>query len=206
MSLRHPFRIIRSHLRAYLVINLAAYGLVILGMVIGLVFPDLNAARSAALEDDGTGALVRDLVSTPPLFALAILAVNIVRLGALTIILPSLVVPFSGLALFAFWALQTGITLAPASAEAAVALIPHSLTIIIEIQAYVVLALGAFLIGRYWIDPRTVDASRRRAAYARGLQHIGVLALPALALLLIGALWEAYSLRYLVHPLTELLL
>lgn len=203
---RRPFRVIRQNMRAYLILNAAAYGLAVIGFVIGLVFPDLNAARAAALEDDGTGELVRWLVTVPPLFALAILGVNVFRLSLLTIVLPSLVVPFAGLAFFGYWAVETGITLVPALPTAWVALIPHSLTFLIELQAYVLLLLGSYLLGRSWLLPRTVGARNRRQGYLRGLQRISLLALPALALLIVGAVWEAYSLRYLVGPLAQLLL
>jgi hypothetical protein len=203
---RRPFRIIRENLRVYLIINLAAYGLALIGLVIGLIFPELNASRAAALEEDGTGELVRWLVNTPPLFALTILGVNVLRLSLLRIVLPSLIVPFAGLAFFGYWAVETGITLVPATPQAAVALIPHSLTLIIEFQAYVLLLLGAFLLGRSWLFPRTVDAKNRRQGYVRGLQRLGMLALPALALLIVGAVWEAYSLRYFIYPLSQWLL
>lgn len=203
---RRPFRLIRENLRAYLILNAAAYGLALIGFVIGLLFPDLNAARAAALEDDGTGELVRWLLNTPPLFALTILGVNLFRLSLLTIVIPSLIVPFAGLAFFGYWAVETGITLVPASDQGWVALIPHSLTVVIEFQAYILLLLGAYLLGRSWLFPRTVGAASRRQGYVRGLQRIGLLALPALVLLIVGAIWEAYSLRYFVHPLSQLLL
>ncbi|WP_309068107.1 stage II sporulation protein M [Microbacterium sp.] len=203
---RRPFRVIRENRRAYLILNAAAYGLALVGFVLGVVFPDLNAAQAASLEEDGTGELVRWLVNVPPLFALTILGVNVFRLGLLTIVLPSLVVPFAGLALFGYWAVETGITIAPASPQGWVALIPHALTFVIELQAYVLLLLGAYLVGRHWLWPRRVGAGNRRRAYVQGLRRLGLLALPALALLVVGALWEAYSLRYLVHPLTQLLL
>lgn len=203
---RRPFRIIGDNRRAYLVINLAAYGLALIGFAIGLVFPELNAAQAAGLEEDGTGELVRWLVNIPPLFALTILGVNVFRLSLLTIVLPSLIVPFAGLAFFGYWAVETGITLVPASAQGWVALIPHSLTFIIELQAYILLLLGAYLLGKYWLFPRSIGAKNRRQGYVRGLQRIGLLALPAFALLIIGAVWEAYSLRYFVHPLSQWLL
>lgn len=203
---RRPFRIIRENRRAYLLINLGAYGLGVIGFVIGLLFPELNEARTTALVDDGTADLVGWLVTIPPLFALAILGVNLFRLSILTILLPSLVVPFAGLAFFAYWAVETGITLAPADSREWVMLIPHSLTIVIEFQAYVILLLGAYLLGRYWLRPRDIGAKNRRQGYVRGLRAIGLLALPALTLLIVGALWEAYSLRYFIHPLTQLLL
>lgn len=203
---RRPFRIIRENRRAYLLINIVAYGLALVGFVIGLLFPDLNAAQAASLEDDGTGELVRWLVNIPPLFALTILGVNVFRLSLLTIVLPSLIVPFAGLAFFGYWAVETGITLVPASPEGWVALIPHSLTFVIELQAYILLLLGAYLLGKNWLFPRTIGAKNRRQGYLRGLQQIGLLALPALALLIIGAVWEAYSLRYFIYPLSQLLL
>ncbi|WP_426182157.1 hypothetical protein [Microbacterium sp. TWP3-1-2b2] len=203
---RRPFRIIRDNRRAYFIINVAAYGLALIGFVIGLIFPDLSAAQAAGLEEDGTGELVRWLVNIPALFALTILGVNLFRLSLLTIVLPSVIVPFAGLAFFGYWAVETGITLVPASPKGWVALIPHSLTFVIELQAYILLLLGAYLLGKYWLFPRTVGAKNRRQGYLRGLQRIGLLALPALALLIIGAVWEAYSLRYFVHPLSQLLL
>ncbi len=193
-------------MRVYLIINAAAYGLAIIGFVIGLIFPSLNESRTTALVDDGTAELVAWLVNIPLLFALTILGVNLFRLSLVTIVLPSLIVPFAGLAFFAYWAVETGITLVPASAEGWVALIPHSLTFIIELQAYVLLLLGAYLLGTHWLLPRRIGAKNRRQGYLRGLQRLGMLALPALVLLIIGAVWEAYSLRYFVHPLSQLLL
>jgi len=203
---QRPFQTIRQNLRVYLILNVAAYGLFLVGFVIGIFFPELHAAQATGLENDGTGELVRWLVNTPPLFALAIFGVNVFRLSLLTIILPSLVVPFAGLAFFAYWVVQTGITIAPTSAEAWVQFIPHSLTLVIELQAYILLLLGAYLLGRSWLFPHTVDAKNRRQGYVRGLRNIGLLALPALVLLIIGAVWEAYSLRYFLFPLTQWLL
>ena len=126
---------------------------------------------------------------------------NTLRLSALTIVAPSLIVPFSGIALFAYWALTTGMTLVPANDIGWVALIPHSVTLVVEFQAYLLLLLGAYLLGRAWVGPRTVGAENRRQGYLRGLRELGWLALPALALLIVGAMYEAFSLRYFVHPL-----
>jgi hypothetical protein len=203
---RRPFKVIRDNKRAYLIINLAAYGLAIIGFLIGLAFPELNTAQLTNLEDDGTSKLVNDLVYTPPLFALVILAVNVFRLSLLTIVLPSVVVPFAGLAFFGYWAVQTGIVLVPTSSEGWVALIPHSLTFIIELQAYILLLLGSYRLGKTWLFPRSVGARNRRTGYVQGLKQLGLLALPAFALLIVGAIWEAYSIRYLVYPLAQWLL
>ena len=204
--LRRPLQIIRADLRTYVVLNVVTYGLLVIGFAAGLLFPALTADRVEALETDGTADLVRSLLSTPWLFAATILGVNVVSVGLLRILLPSLVLPFAGLVLFWVWAAITGVTLVPTSDIGWVAMIPHSLTVLIEFQAYIVLAFGAYLLGRAWLRPKTVDAVNRRQAYLRGLQRIGWLAIPALILLVIGAIYEAFSLAYLVGPLSTAIL
>jgi hypothetical protein len=203
---RRPLRIIRGNARAYLGLNGIAYGLCLVGFVVGLLFPHLNEVQVTRLNDDGTTDLVRSLINQPWLFALTILGVNTVKMGAATIVLPSLIVPFAGIPLFAYWAFTTGITLVPASDIGWVALIPHSLTLVIELQAYVLLMLGVYVLGRQWIWPRSVGAENRRGGYVEGLRQLGSLSLAALVLLVVGAVYEAFSLRYFVHPLAQWLL
>jgi Stage II sporulation protein M len=203
--LRKPFQIIRANFRAYLTINAIVYGLVITGMVAAIVFPDLGAAQVATLEDNGTADLVRSLINNPWLFSLTILGVNVMT-GALRIVLPSLIVPFTGVAIFAYKAFTLGLAMAPTTKIMAVALIPHSLTILIEFQAYALLMFGAYILGRSWVRPATIGARNHRQGYVRGLKQLGWLSLATLPLFIIGAIWEAFSLRYLVPLLTQWLL
>ena len=126
--------------------------------------------------------------------------------GALRIVLPSLIVPFAGIALFAYKAFTLGLVMAPSTEIMAVALIPHSLTVLIELQAYALLMFGAYILGRSWVRPATIGARNHRQGYVRGLQQLGWLSLATLPLFIIGAIWEAFSLRYLVPPLTQWLL
>jgi hypothetical protein len=140
---RPPFRIIRANTRAYLALNAITYGLFVVGFLVGLLVPLLNQAQLTRLNDDGTTDLVRSLINYPWLLAPTLLAVNTLRMGAATIVLPSMIVPIAGIPLFAYWALQTGMTLVPAGDLGWVALIPHSLTLVIELQAYILLLLGA---------------------------------------------------------------
>lgn len=108
--LRKPFQIIRANFRAYLTINAIVYGLVITGMVAALVFPNLGATQLATLEDSGTTDLIRSLLNKPWLFSLTILGVNVTS-GALLIVLPSLIVPFSGIPIFAYKAFTLGLAI-----------------------------------------------------------------------------------------------
>ena len=203
---RRPLLVIRANGRAYLALNAIAYGLFLVGFVVGLFFPHLNQEQVDRLNDDGTTDLVRSLINEPWLFALVILGVNTLKMGAATIVVPSMIVPFLGVPLLAYWAFTTGITLVPASDIGWVALIPHSLTLVIEVQAYVLLMLGAYVLGRHWVWPRSVGADSRREAYVSGLRQLGWLSLAAFVLLVVGAVYEAFSLRYFVHPLAQWLL
>lgn len=201
-----PLQIIRANLRAYLTIKAVVYSLFVAGFVAALIFPALGATRAATLEGDGTNELVRSLVSNPWLFALTILGVNVIKTATLFIVLPSLIVPFSGVALFAYQAFNLGLGLAPTSDIVAVGLIPHSLTALIEFQAYALLMFGAYVLGRSWVLPATMGARNHRQGYVHGLQQLGWLSLPAFALFVVGAIWEAFSIRYLIHPLSQWLL
>lgn len=201
--LRRPFQIVRANLRIYLGLNAIMYGLALLGFGVGLLFPNLNAAQVESFQDDGTAELVTGLLTKPWLFAATILAVNIVKLSLLHIVLPSLIVPFAGILLTAYWALTTGIVLVPAGDASWIPLIPHSLTLVIEFQAYIFLLLGAFILGRSWVRPHTIGAMTRRQGYVRGLQQLGLLALPALAMLIVGAIWEAFSLYAVLSMMAQ---
>ena len=205
LFLHKPLQIIRANFRAYLIINAIVYGLVITGLVAAMVFPNLGANQVATLEDSGTLDLVRSLVNNSWLFSLTILGVNVTS-GALLIVLPSLIVPFAGIAIFAYKAFTLGLAMAPTTKIIAVGLIPHSLTILIEFQAYALLMFGAYILGRSWVRPATIGARNHRQGYVRGLQQLGWLSLTALPLFIVGAIWEAFSLRYLIHPLTQWLL
>lgn len=199
MQFFRPARhLIRANLKAYLLLNVMAYGLLTVGLLIGVLFPDLNIAVKGSMDDSGTTDQVVALLRTPWLFALTIFAVNIVKIALAAILVPSLIVPFAGVAVFAYFAVETGVTLAPVDHAAAMTLIPHSLTMLVEFQAYVLLMLGAYMLGRSWIRPKSVRAISHRQGYLLGLRLSWRLAKPALALLVIGAVYEALSLTYLL--------
>lgn len=200
---RRAFQTIEANRRAYLALNAILYGSVLAGFGTGLLFPGLTAAQMESFEDGGQADLVRSLLDSPWLFALAILANNALRAGLLNLVLPSMIVPFAGIVWYVYSLFTVGLMLAPVDRDGWLVLVPHSLTVVMEIQAYVLLSLGAYLLGRAWIWPRTVGAENRRQAYVGGLRQLGVLSLPALALLVVFALYESFSIVYLVPLLTE---
>lgn len=193
-----PLRIIRADLRAYLLVNALVYGVLLLGMALGTILPDLHAARAASFATGGQGALVDAVVGNGWLFGTVIFLVNVFPTALLLITLPSLVVPFAGLVVFAIKTIDLGVTLAPVDATSRLTLLPHSLTLLIEFQAYALVMFGAYLLGRSWLRPAMADAATRRQGYARGLTQLGWLWLPALALFAVGAAYEAVEIYFLV--------
>jgi len=196
--LRRPFQIIRADLRAYLLINALVYGALLLGMALAMIFPDLHAARTSSFVDGDQGALVATVIGNPCAFGTTIFLVNVFATALLLIVLPSLVIPFAGLMVFVIKTIDIGITLAPVDRTSALILIPHSPTILIEFQAYALVMFGAYLLGRSWLRPATVGATTRRQAYVRALRRLGRLWLPALALFVIGAVYEAVEIYFLI--------
>jgi len=203
---RKPFQIIRADLPAFLFVNAVVYGFFIAGLIAATIFPELAASTVASNEGDGSFDFARSIFLNPWLFALVIFGVNVFTAAGPWIVLPSLLVPFAAIPLFAYKAFALGSGLVPTTAIAAVGWIPHALTALIEFQAYSLLVFGAYLLGRAWLRPATIGAPTRRRGYVHGLRQYGWLALAALALFVVGALWEAFSIRYLIHPLAELLL
>ena len=193
-----PLQVIRDDLRAYLVMNAVVYGVLVLGLVIGILVPAIPAALVAQFTGSGANGLVQSVSSNVWAFALVIFLVNAIPTALLQITVPSLVVPFLGVAFFTLNVLRLGIQLAPTDSASAWTLLPHSVTMIVEFQAYVLLMFGGYLLGRSWIRPATIGADTRGQGYRRGLAKLGRLWVPALVLLVIGAVYEAVEITYLV--------
>jgi hypothetical protein len=177
-------RIIREFRRAYIVLNLVYYGLVIFGMICVVFNPSLqqlllDAVRSAFTEGPlstvtaayGGGQVLLAIVFT--------FVVNLTIASFLWITLPSLVIPFSGLVTGACRAVLWGLLLSPSSPEMRIVMIPHSLTLILEGQAYVLAMLAAYVQGRAFLWPATVDATTHTQGYWAGVKRSARLYFPS---------------------------
>tara|TARA_B100000378_G_scaffold278757_1_gene283263 strand:+ start:9227 stop:9754 length:528 start_codon:yes stop_codon:yes gene_type:complete len=174
------------------------YGLLIIGLLIGIMFPEVRDARVDAVLAGGSLTGVSDLASSVWPLAAVVLFNNVLVASLAVIVLPSLVIPFAGIALFAISLVDTGILLAPVDAEAAWALLPHSVVLLVEFQAYVLLIFGVFLHGRAWLRPSSVAAPTRRRGYVRGLERIAWLGLLALVIHIVAAIYEAFEIVYIL--------
>lgn len=117
------------------------------------------------------------------------------------IVIPSLIVPFLGIPVITLYMFNVGVSIAPTDATTATVLIPHSLTLLIELLGYAVVMFGAYQLGRGWIRPSYLGVDTRRRAYVIGLQRLAWLALPTIVILVIGAYYEAFSVVYLLPRL-----
>ena len=198
--LRRPLGIIRTHLRPYLALNAIAYSLLLAGMGITMLIPDLKTMQldPFKFDADWTASVVDWASGSVWLFGLVILGVNVLPTALLQIALPSLIVPFLGIAIFAYRAFNFGVTLAPTIETLAYILIPHSLTLLIEFQAYILVMLGAYILGRSWIRPSTAGSLTRRQGYLAGLKQLGYLALFAVPLFIVGAFYESFEIIHLI--------
>jgi len=197
--LRDALRFIRRHRAEFVAVNAAFFGLFTATMTVTLLNPEMQAAVLDAIS----GIVRTDLAAHVYLSgnvvyaASATLAVNL-GIAVMLISIPSFLVPFFGTVFAMVFAAAYGVTLAPIGPYAA-AMIPHSITVLIEFQAYIVAAFGAYLTGRTIFLPvagekRTVGQRYRAAA-------VHVLSLYALVvpLLLLGAIYEAFEIIYLVR-------
>ncbi|MGJ9424186.1 stage II sporulation protein M [Aeromicrobium sp. CF3.5] len=196
---RH-LHLVRANLRPFLLINALVYGVFLFGIGAALVSPSLQTMDldPFAFDSDWTASLVAKVGGSVAAFGLTILVVNVLPTALMQIALPSLIVPFVGLGIFAYRAFNFGVTLAPTSDTLARIMIPHSLTLLIEFQAYILVMLGAYLLGRAWISPTTVGSASRSEAYRIGLRQLGGLSVLALPLFVLGAFYEAFEIIHLV--------
>lgn len=195
-AIRSALEIIGESRRAYIVLNLVYYGLVICGMIYVAFNPSLQQTLIETVGDAFTegplSAVGSAYIGGQVLLAIALtFVVNLILGSIIFITLPSLVIPFSGLLLGAYRALMWGLILSPTAPELRAVMIPHSLTLILEGQAYVLAMLAAYVQGRAFLWPRSVGAATRRQGYGVGVKRSARVYLLVVLLLAVAAVYEA---------------
>jgi len=201
--LSHSRRIVRAHWSAYITINHAYYSLVQTGMGYSLIRPltqqQLMATVGEALASTGLLTTVAGAYLGQH-FPLAVILTLTINLGAgafLVITLPSCVIPFFGLVVGGCRALLWGLLLAPQGPLAG-PMVPHSLTLLLEGQGYVLAMLGTWISGLATLRPRTFGLESHWRGYILGVKEtVRLYPLIALALSL-AALYEAFEVIYIV--------
>jgi hypothetical protein len=195
--IRKPIEIIRENKKVYIILNAVFYGLVILSMVITSFYPELQknalAGANKTLSSGGLASAVSSAYDSSNLLASMGLTffVNITIGSFLTMTLPSLVIPFSGLLMAFYRAISWGFMFSPITPDMKAVMIPHSLTLLIEGQAYIVAMFAIYLQGKYFLFPRSIGMKSHWNGYKQGLIQTAWLYVPITILLVGGAIYEA---------------
>jgi hypothetical protein len=107
------------------------------------------------------------------------------------ITLPSSLIPFSGFVVGCYRAALWGLSLSPTNPRMLLVMIPHSLTLLLEGEAYVVAMFGCYLWGKWLIRPAAAGFPNSREAYCAGLRANLQLYRLILVVLAVAAVYEA---------------
>ena len=193
--LKSAWGLVLENRRAYIVLNVVYYALVVIFMIYVAFNQPLQQSLLEAVGATfmtGPLSIVGQSYANAQVFK-AILVTFVVNLsigsfGSIT--LPSLIIPFSGTLVGIYRAILWGLILSPANPDLRLAMIPHSLTLIIEGQAYILTMLAAYIQGRAFLWPKTIGLERRGQGYLEGLKRTGKLYVLVILTLLVAAIYE----------------
>jgi hypothetical protein len=198
----NPFRsalsLIQQYRREFVVLNAVFFGLFLSSMLLTTLRPSLQPVVIKVLSVVVRTDMAAEIYLSGNIL-LAAGATFLVNFGVavLLISLLSFFVPFFGV-LFAFvFAAVYGITLAPIGPHAA-AMIPHSIAVLIEFEAYIIAALGSYIIGRSTGYPLLRSGLLVGLSVMDGIKKVVTLYTLIIPLLLVGALYEAFEIIMLV--------
>jgi hypothetical protein len=185
--------------RAYVALNLAYYGLVAAAMAYGASDPSVQQLLLGTVLDAfqaGPLSSVLDAYSGGRVVAAVALTftVNLFLGSLVSITLPSLVIPFSGLLVAALRAILWGLVFAPTSVPTSggsiVAGLLVALLLLLEGQGYVLAMLGAYAQGKAFLSPKQVGAAGHARGYWIGVQQALRIYLLVALVLIVAAIYE----------------
>jgi hypothetical protein len=193
--------VVREHRRAYVILNLAYYGLVLVGLAVAALYrpvqESLYEAVGMAFGEGGTFAPVTEAYIGGEVFkAIGLTFVINLLLGSFaSITLPSLIVPFSGWLVAAYRAVLWGILYCPVPG---VELSPSNILfgatavilLLLEGQGYVLAMLGAYVQGQAFLFPKRAGVENWRQGYLLGLKQSARVYVLVILTLIVAALWE----------------
>lgn len=190
--------VLRENRRTYLLINLAVYGTLAATMIVTSLVPGLYEWGlkniEAFLAAPGASTVV-DAYTSGDILAATLLTfvANLLFAALLTTTLPSLVIPFFGVAATVGRAVFIGMPYAPTSPEQAITIVASSPVLVIEFQAYVLAALGSVILWQSTFGYRRRGLPSARTGYRAGLRDNLRLYPGIVAALLAIALIEAIT-------------
>ena len=193
--IRDAWELIKENRTAYLVINAVYYGLVVLGMVyVGFNQPLQQMLLKSIGQAFTAGPLsivgtTYDKAQIFPAIGLTFI-VNLLLGSIAEITVPSLVIPFSGFLMGIIRAVLWGLILSPAAPSLRLAMIPHSLTLLLEGQGYILALFAAYLQARAFLWPKSANVEGHLRGYLEGLKRTGKVYLLVTLVLAVSAIYE----------------
>ena len=193
--------------RAYIGMNVFYYGLVIIFTVVAAFNRPLQDSLIASVGKafiSGPFSAVGSAYSNAQVLNAIVLTfiVNLVLGSILYITVPSLIIPYIGILTGACRAILWGLIFSPGHPDMQMIMIPHSITLIIEGQAYILAMFGAFLQGSAFLFPKTVGLEHRGQGYREGLKRTGKIYILIILTLLVAAIYEVFELVILTKFLS----
>lgn len=200
--IRRGIEVVREWRRAYVVLNAVYYGLVILTMAYAIFDRSLQQQLLDAIGTaftEGPPSSVGGAYLSGQFWRAVVLTfvINLAVGSFVTITLPSLLIPFSGLLVAEYRAALWGVIFSPTLSDLSGWHIVFGvfvlLLVLLEGQAYVLAMLAAYIHGRAWLWPSTVGAASRRAGYAAGLRRSAWIYVLVIMTLAVAAVYEALA-------------
>lgn len=192
---KEAWQLVHANRRAYIIINVVYYGLVVVFMVVAAFNRPLQDQLLASVGEAFTGGPLSVVgsayVNAEVLKAIGLtFVVNLVLASFLQITVPSAIIPFSGFLIGVFRAVLWGLILSPAHPDLRLSMIPHSLTLLLEGQAYILVLLAAYVQGRAFLWPKTAGVEGHGRGYLEGLKSTAKLYILVVLVLAVAAVYE----------------
>jgi len=202
MVLKVILRVMKENRKEYVASNLLYYGLVAVSMIYVSFYADIQEALLGEVRADFP-TLFPSVVEAYrsgnfSLAAALTFFFNLVLGSFVYITLPSLIIPFSGVVTGSIRAVGWGLLLAPTSPELMRAMIPHSLTLILEGQGYVLAMFAAYVHWKGVFRPKSIGEENRARAYMAGIKRTTHVYLLVALVLAVSAIYEAFEVIYLL--------
>jgi len=194
--LRLPLAEVHKYRHLFIALHVICFGTVILLMLVAYLLPELQFSLLAGVKSQvagGSGPLgvagKAYMSKNIPLAAVTTVVINFF-IGSLAVItLPSLILPGVGILVLGVRSLLWGLLLAPSFVSLSGAMLPHSLTLLLEGEAYVVAGFFALLVPVYLF--RKVEGPNLVNRYGRALMMNLRGNLLVAIILVIAAIYEA---------------
>jgi hypothetical protein len=193
--LKSALELVKENRGAYLTLNALYYGLVIAFMIIATFVPDVQAEllksigsafTSGPLAYVGQAYINAEVVKA----VLLTFVINLFIASLVYMTIPSLIIPFIGFLMFVLRAILWGLIFSPASPEMRLVMIPHSLTLLLEGQAYILVMFAVYLQGRAFLWPKSSGVEGFGRGYLEGLKRTGKVYSLVVLTLAVAAIYE----------------